>query len=131
MRYIVFVICVLLLEPTKAFATTTELTNALAGKSIVYKYSGGRGYHVKFDSSGLSYRFLTGLKPEKWWGPFPYQETTKDNGEYIVAWFEEDYGDYITLVINLQKLSLFGSGILSGKTTHFEKAEISEITEKK
>jgi hypothetical protein len=102
LKFIIFLIAVLLMAPSTSSATTSELTDALTGKSIIYEYSGCRSYHVKFDSSGFSYQYLTAAKPEKWWGPFPYNETTKENGEYIVTWFEKEYGNYITLVINFQ-----------------------------
>jgi hypothetical protein len=92
LKFIIFLIAVLLMAPSTSSVTTSELTDALIGKSIIYEYSGCRSYHVKFDSSGFSYQYLTGAKPEKWWGPFPYNETTKENVEYIVPGLKRSMG---------------------------------------
>jgi phenolic acid decarboxylase len=105
----------------------TSLTTELDGTSMTYEYSGGRSYQVKFDDSVVSYRYLSGSKPDKWWGPFPYKATITDKGEYFVSWYEEGYGDYITLLFDPKTNTLFGSGILGDKSTHFEKAEIINI----
>lgn len=105
----------------------TDLTNALNGTEITYTYSEGMSFNVKFEEAGISYRNLAGSKPEKWWGPFPYKAVETENGEYLAAWFEEGYGDYITLLINFDTKTLFGSGTMPGKRFHFEKAEITNI----
>jgi hypothetical protein len=112
---------------TPALADETLLTQALDGTNITYTYSGGRSYHLKFEPEGISYRYLTGSKPDKWWGPFPYKAMVTAQGEFLVAWFEQGYGDYITLLINLEAELLYGSGIIKGSSTHFEKAHISQI----
>ena len=105
----------------------TNFTDSLDGTNITYTYTGGRSYNVKFETVGVSYRYLTGTKPEKWWGPFPYKALVTDQGEFLVAWHEPDYGDYITLLINLEAEVLYGSGIIGSSSTHFEKARISNI----
>ena len=105
----------------------TSLTKDLDGKAITYVYSGGRSYQIKFAEAGMSYRYLSGSKPEKWWGQFPYKALLTDQGEYFVAWYEEGYGDYITLLINFKTNILYGSGILGDKSLHFEKAKIKKV----
>jgi len=105
----------------------TKLTQDLDGTSITYKYSGGRSYQVEFEDSAMRYRYLSGSKPDKWWGTFPYKATITDKGEYFVGWYEEGFGDYITLLFDLKTKILFGSGILGDKSIHFEKAEIIKI----
>ena len=113
---------------TQAYADEeTSFTDSLDGTTITYTYTGGRSYNVKFENAGISYRYLTGTRPEKWWGPFPYKALVTDQGEYLVAWFEQGYGDYITLLINLEAEVLYGSGIIGKSSTHFEKARISNI----
>lgn len=99
----------------------------LNGTNITYNYTSGRSYNVKFEEAGVSYRYLTGSKPEKWWGPFPYQAFQVEKGVYFAAWFEPGYGDYVTLLLNFNHHLLYGSAILSGKTVHFHGAKIVNI----
>ena len=105
----------------------SEQIQDLNGTEITYLYSSGRSYHVKFAEEGLSYRYLTGSKPDAWWGPFPYQAMKVKEQLYFTSWFEEGYGDYVTLLINLQKKELHGSAIISGEEVHFHRANIIKI----
>jgi len=102
-------------------------TRDLNGTDITYDYTSGRSYNVKFEEAGVSYRYLTGSKPEKWWGPFPYQAFQIEKNEYLASWFEEGYGDYVTLLINFNNNLLYGSAILSGKKVHFHGAKIVKV----
>ena len=108
----------------------TPLTPELNGTDITYNYTSGRSYNVKFEESGVSYRYLTGSKPEKWWGPFPYQAFEVEKNVFFTSWFEEGYGDYVTLLINFNNNLLYGSAILSGKEVHFHGAKIVKINRK-
>ena len=105
-------------------------TRDLNSTNITYNYTSGRSYNVKFEEKGVSYRFLSGAKPEKWWGPFPYQAFKIEDEVYFASWFEEGYGDYVTLLINFNNNLLYGSAILSGKTVHFHGAEIVKTDRK-
>lgn len=105
-------------------------TRDLNSTNITYNYTSGRSYNVKFEEKGVSYRYLTGSKPEKWWGPFPYQAFKVEDEVYLASWFEEGYGDYVTLLINFNNNLLYGSAILSGKTVHFHGAEIVKTDRK-
>jgi hypothetical protein len=102
-------------------------TRALDGTAITYNYTSGRSYHVKFEPDGVSYQYLTGSKPDKWWGPFPYTAFEVADNTYLAAWFEEGYGDYVTLHINFNNNLLYGSAILQGETVHFHGAKIIKV----
>ena len=102
-------------------------SQALNGTEITYLYSSGRSYHVKFAKEGLSYRYLTGSKPNSWWGPFPYQAMEVKEQLYFASWFEKGYGDYVTLLINLTEKELHGSAIIRGEEVHFHRADIIKI----
>ncbi len=110
-------------------ADLSPLTQDLNGTTITYRYTSGRSYNVKFEKQGISYRYLTGSKPKKWWGPFPYKAYKVTQYNYLAAWHEKNYGDYVTLLINVKTKLLYGSAILSGKETHFHGAKISQITQ--
>jgi len=102
-------------------------TRQLNGTNITYNYTSGRSYNVKFEEDGVSYRYLSGSKPEKWWGPFPYKAFKVDSNVYLASWFEKDDGDYVTLLINFNNNTLYGSAIISGKTVHFYGAKIVKV----
>ena len=111
-------------------AELSEPTRKLDGTNITYNYTSGRSYNVKFEGAGVSYRYLTGSKPDKWWGPFPYKAFEVEENVYLASWFEEGYGDYVTLLINFKTKLLYGSAILSGKTVHFHGAKIVKVNRK-
>lgn len=101
-----------------------EPTRILNGTNITYEYTSGRSYNVKFEEAGVSYRYLTGSKPDKWWGPFPYKAYEVEINVFMTAWFEKGYGDYVTLLINFNNNLLYGSAIISGDFVHFYGAHI-------
>jgi len=55
-----------LTSPFHATVIAEEMTRELNGGQITYHYSSGRAYNVKFEEQGISYRYLTGTKPEAW-----------------------------------------------------------------
>jgi hypothetical protein len=108
---------------TMAMDTTRELN----GTNITYIYTSDRSYNVKFEEVGVSYRYLTGSKPDIWWGPFPYQAMKVGKNIYFTSWFEKKYGDFVTLLLNLNEKKLYGSAILRGEEVHFHSAKIVNI----
>ncbi len=104
-----------------------EPTRKLDGTSISYDYTSGRSYNVKFEKSGVSYRYLTGSKPEKWWGPFPYQAFEVEEAVFMLSWFEKGYGDYVTLLVNFNNRLIYGSAIIAGEEVHFHGAKLKEV----
>jgi phenolic acid decarboxylase len=105
-----------------------DLPEKLVGLNIQYKYDNDREYKVKLEKEGLSYRYVSGSKPEKWWGPFPYHHAVFDEEYQVLAWHEVGYDDYITLMIDLEDQKLFGSGIIAGKEVHFQPAKIKSLS---
>ena len=103
---------------------TVQYPDQLLGLNIQYRYSNDREYNVKLEKEGLSYRYISGSKPEKWWGKFPYNYSMLEDGQHVVAWHEEGYDDYITLIIDFERNTLFGSGIIKCEEVHFAPAEI-------
>jgi hypothetical protein len=75
-------------------------TSELDGAEMTYAYSKGNSYNLKFENGTISYRFLTGSRPDLWWGPFPYKDFKTENNEHFLSWFEEGYGDMVTQLLD-------------------------------
>jgi len=130
MKSLLALILVIVFSTTIQASEISTPTRNLDGTSISYDYTSGRSYNVKFQKKGVSYRYLTGSKSKKWWGPFAYKGFEVENNVYFVSWFEEGYGDYVTLLINFNNNILYGSAILSGKSIHFHGAKIVKVNRK-
>ena len=105
-----------------------EMPERLSGVTIQYTYSGGNEYAVKFEGGGVSFRYLSGSSPDKWVGTFEYNHMMTESGDHLVSWHEPDRGDYVTLLINFGTKTVYGSAIVAAEHVHFQKAEISSIT---
>jgi len=127
MKTLISILLSFMLTTAAQAAELSLPTRDLNGTDITYDYTSGKSYNVKFEEAGVSYRYLTGSKPEKWWGPFPYQAFQIEKNEYLASWFEEGYGDYVTLLINFNNNLLYGSAILSGKQVHFHGAKLVKV----
>ncbi len=123
--FFVFFVCSLL--P----ATQNKVTTELNGVELIYTYSGGMSFRLKYTASGVMYQFLSGDSPSEWWGPFPYKAFKTDNGEFFLGWYEKGHGDQITQLVNLEKKILYGSGIIVKNKRvieHFQNATIEKIS---
>lgn len=127
MNRLLLIVVFLLVTTIANGAGLVSLTQDLNGTQLTYEYTSGLSFNVKFKKEGVSYRFLTGPKPEKWWGPFPYQAFEVQNDVYFVSWFEKGYGDYVTLLIYFNDNILYGSAILRGEKVHFHGAKIVAV----
>jgi hypothetical protein len=116
----------LVATPLAVTAESGETTRELNGTSITYLYSSGRSYNVKFEEVGVSYRYLTGSKPDAWWGPFPYQAMRVSPDVYFLSWFEKGYGDHVTLLVDFSKRIVRGSALIAGDEVHFHGAKLVE-----
>lgn len=111
-----------------ATAQESNYTRELDGTMLVYSYSGGNEYKVKLEKLGASYQFRTGSKPDKWWGPFPYNALLTDERNYVLSWFEVGYGDYVTLYVDFKANYLIGSAFIPNKKIHFQRANIITVS---
>lgn len=127
MKTVIAILSGLFLAAAAQAAELAARTRALDGTDITYAYTSGRSYNVRFEPAGVSYRYLTGSRPDKWWGPFPYQAFEVEKNVYFASWFEQGYGDYVTLLINFNNRLLYGSAILGGEQVHFHGARLLEI----
>jgi len=128
MRYILFPIAFVFFFAGCSNEKVDQFPDKLIGLNIQYKYANDREYNVKLEEDGLSYRYISGSKPDKWWGKFPYYHAVLENNIQVVAWHELGYDDYITLIIDFEGSTLFGSGIIKGEEVHFQPALITKIT---
>lgn len=124
---ILILIATLMFSSLTAAAELATKTHALDGSDITYHYTSGRAYHVKFAAAGISYQYLTGAKPEKWWGPFPYEAFEVEPQVFLASWFEAGYGDHVTLLINFNTRLLYGSALIGKDELHFHGARIVQV----
>ncbi len=111
-------------------AAEEKLTRELDGVEITYSYADGSTYNVKYTLQGVKYRFVSGEAPNEWWGPFPYKAYKTKNGEYFLGWYEKEFGDQITHLVDLEGKTLYGSDIIVKKNKvieHFQSAKIDKI----
>lgn len=125
--FILIIISVFTFLACSTVQKDVDYPDKLEGLHIQYKYANDREYAVKLEEDALSYQYKSGVKPDKWWGKFPYHHAILDNKYHVIAWHEVDYDDYITLIINLEEKTLFGSGIIKGEEVHFQPAVISKM----
>ncbi|WP_157454232.1 phenolic acid decarboxylase [Crocinitomix catalasitica] len=103
---------------------TIAYPDKLMGMELNYTYSGGNEYVNKYTPEGIYYQYRTGGSPEKWFGPMPYNYKQTTNNEHLISWFEPKRGDYVTLLINFEEKTVFGSAIVGQKRVHFQEAEL-------
>ncbi len=123
MKFLLIVLFVLQLQATELVKETQKLD----GKDITYQYTSGRSYHVKFEPKGLSYQYLIGSAPTRWWGPFTYTAFEVYQNVYMVSWYEKGYGDHVTLLIDFNQKILYGSALIVTKEKnilHFHGAHL-------
>lgn len=127
MKSFIAIIGVFIFVSTLNAAELAKPTRSLNHTNITYHYTNKLSFNVKFAEAGVSYRFLTGPQPEKWWGPFPYKAFEVENNIYFTSWLEKETGDYVTLLINFNNKLVYGSAIISGKKVHFKGAKMVSI----
>jgi len=127
MRYLLLSLAFAFMLLSCSNEKAAQLPDKLLGMNIQYKYANDREYNVKLEEDGLSYRYASGSKPDKWWGKFTYHHAVLENKNHVVSWHEVDYDDYITLIIDFERKTLFGSGIIKGEEVHFQPAVITNI----
>ncbi|QIZ76148.1 MoaF N-terminal domain-containing protein [Ferrimonas lipolytica] len=119
----IFAYSLLLSLSTLAQADNSNfLTAELAGEVITYEYSEGHTYSLKFTAEKLSYRNHD--KHIEWQGSYPYQATRTDYGQYLIAWYEQDNNDFVTVLIDPTKNIIHGSALFGGEHTFFHKGKL-------
>jgi len=121
------ILCLLFLSLQLQAIELNKETHKLDGKDITYQYTSGRSYHVKFEPEGISYQYLSGSSPTSWWGPFSYTAFEVSKNIFMASWYEEGYGDHVTLLIDFNKKILYGSALIITKDKniiHFHGAKM-------
>ncbi|NOQ76156.1 MAG: hypothetical protein GQ574_29420 [Crocinitomix sp.] len=107
-----------------------EMPDRLVGVEMNFQYEEGNQYTAKFEPKGMSYKFhKNGKNPKKWNGPFDYNHLITNMNQHLVSWHEADKGDYVTLLINFESMTLYGSAILKSSHVHFQEGEIHKVND--
>mgnify|MGYP000513022229 CR=1 FL=1 len=107
-----------------------EMPERLVGVEMNFQYEEGNQYTAKFEAQGMSYKFhKNGKNPKNWNGPFEYNHLITNMDQHLVSWHEADKGDYVTLLINFESMTLYGSAILKSSHVHFQEGEIHKVND--
>ena len=103
------------------------MAELMDGKTIDYIYSGGLHFIVTFKDGLASYTAVGdtgGVSNEN--NDIPYQSREIRPGLIHTVWHEENIGDMVSLVIDLEAQKVFSAALLGyreeDRMLHFEKA---------
>ena len=103
------------------------MTRALNGTTISYLYANGLSFAVRIEEAGVSFRRLHG-QPGAWVGQYPYQAFEVADDIYMLTWYEQDTGDFVTLVIDFNNEILYGSAYFAAdKSSMLHSATLIEV----
>ena len=138
-----FAIVIVLLSLLGAASTATSAAAAdsramyknaqhlLDGKRLVYYYRNGWGIDMEFNAGEVKYVWIAG--PRKGFGNhnIPYQSRKIGDGLYFVNWLEAEKPDFVTLVFNFKKKTVYSSVITRFGTekqaVHFDSGNIQKV----
>ncbi|MEX3008284.1 hypothetical protein [Hoeflea sp. TYP-13] len=110
------------------------MAQLMDGKTIDYTYSGGLRFVVAFRNGLASYRAVgdTGGVSNRN-DDIPYQSRQIRPGLIHTVWHEENIGDLVSLVIDLDARKIYSAALLGypadDRMLHFEDGVIAEIKE--
>ncbi len=108
----------------------TNLTDMLDGTTVGWEYEGGRAYELRLEDGMLTYRRTNGRESREWRSLVPYLAHEVGEGQFMVGWQETDFGNYVTLFIDLANSRVYSSALLGDYDwIHFQEAEISSVEE--
>lgn len=102
-----------------------DLTKDLKGLELTYHYASGRKYQVSFEEDTLSYLRLD-QKGREWEHGIPYISRKLDDNLYYLNWHRPEKVEFISIVLDFKKKTLYTSALLDGVDQHFDLANIVE-----
>ena len=113
--------------------TQSATAQLMDGKTIDYIYSGGLHFIVSFKDGLASYKAVGdtgGVSNEN--SDIPYQSREIRPGLIHTVWHEEEIGDLVSLVIDLDANKIYSAALLGypaeDRMLHFEDGMISSVT---
>lgn len=109
------------------------MTGLMDGKTIDYTYSGGLRFVVTFTGGLASYKAVGGTGGVSSRNDnIPYQSREIRPGLIHIAWHEENIGDMVSLVIDLEANRIYSAALLGypadDRMLHFEDGVITSVT---
>lgn len=103
------------------------MTRALNGTTISYLYANGLSFAVRIEEEGISFRRL-GDEPRDWSQSYPYQAFEVADDMFMLSWYEDDTGDFVTLVIDFSNDLLYGGAYFAAdKSSMLHSATLIEV----
>ena len=109
-----------------------QVEHLMDGKTVRYTYSGGLAFEVRFADGLASYKALVesgNVSAEN--SDIPYQSREIRSGLIHTVWHEENIGDVVSLVIDLDAKKIYSAALLGyladDRMLHFEDGTIESI----
>jgi len=96
-----------------------ERQEPLNGKTILYEFTDGWGFYLKFENNTLSYQWRRSLQdPDNKdlgfkAGNIPYRARQIGQNLYQLYWHEKELHDTISMIIDLDSMRIYASGIMN------------------
>lgn len=96
-----------------------ERQEPLNGKTILYEFTDGWGFYLKFEDNMLSYQWRRSLQdPDNKdlgfkAGNIPYRARQIGHNLYQLYWHEKELHDTISMIIDLNSMRIYASGIMN------------------
>lgn len=84
----------------------------LDGANFNYQYQNGHAIHARFEGGTIEYRWIRGPNVSQTYKTYPYQSRQIRNDIILLQWHEDDLGNLITLVVDLDAQRVASSAIV-------------------
>lgn len=85
------------------------------GYSLNFQYQNGTALHMEFENGKAQYEWIIGPRKGNGNQDIPYRSRKIGNNMYLVNWHETGLSDYLTIVFDLEKMTIHSSIIVGYK----------------
>ncbi|MDO6803104.1 hypothetical protein Q4595_11650 [Wenyingzhuangia sp. 1_MG-2023] len=89
-----------------------EAEHFLDGYSFNFQYQDGKAIHMQFDKGKANYEWILGPRKGRGNSNIPYRSRKIGEKLFLINWHETDKKDYLTLVVDFEKMIVHSSIIV-------------------
>jgi hypothetical protein len=109
----------------------TNAQHVLDATSFEYFYEDGSGLTFALYDGKVKYEWIVGPRKGNKAADIPYQSRRIGDDLYMVNWHEKDKPDFVSLIVDLKKNTLYSSAILrygtGNEMIHFKEATLKNV----